>query len=367
MKLIYFAHIRLPTERAHGVQIMKMCEAFAEQGAEVELVVPNRYSAITEDSFAYYAVKPIFTITRIGGLGRSSGRLAYTWSLITFMIRAALYARKKKPEVIYGRDEGLLFFLSFFYRNLVWEAHGWKGNRRVARLLKKLDYIIVITEAAKRRFAASGVNVSKMLVAPDGIDDSFFQDKAGLSQARERFNISRDGCVAMYVGLLDAWKGYQTLIDAAPRLKEQGIRVVIAGGVEAQVRPLRKQYPDITFLGLTPYKVLPVLQAAADVLVVPNSARSVVSSEYTSPLKVFAHMASGRPLVVSDLPSLREVLDEDIAYFFTPDSPDSLAKTIGHAIASPGEAREKARKALIKATDYTWEKRARNILAFIHA
>jgi len=42
VKLLYVANARLPTEKAHGVQIVKMCEAFTQNGAEVELLAPFR-------------------------------------------------------------------------------------------------------------------------------------------------------------------------------------------------------------------------------------------------------------------------------------------------------------------------------------
>lgn len=363
--LTYIAHIRLPTEWAHGIQIMKMCEAFASQGIEVELVVPNRYSAITEDPFSYYAVKKTFTITRLGHLSRPSNKLTYLWSLVSFSMRACAYARKKKFGIIYSRDEVLLFIFTFFFRTLVWEAHGWKKNWRVRRLGKKLRHIIAITEAAKRRFVQSGIDPRTMLVAPDGIDESFFHTETNRVDARRQFGLPLEERIVMYVGLLDAWKGYQTLLEAAPRLKQRGIRVVIVGGAEEHVRALRAEHPDALFLGFTVYRLLPVVQAAADILVVPNSARSLVSAEYTSPLKVFAHMASGRPMVVSDLPSLREVLDEETAYFFEPDNSENLAHIIEYVAAHEQEAAEKARKALIKAKDYTWNTRARTILAFL--
>ena len=54
MKILYLADIRLPTEKAHGAQIMKTCEALARAGHAVELVVPRRANAMRgADTFAY--------------------------------------------------------------------------------------------------------------------------------------------------------------------------------------------------------------------------------------------------------------------------------------------------------------------------
>lgn len=49
MKLIYLANIRIPTEKAHGYQIMKMCEQFADKGVNVQLVVTKRKNNLRED------------------------------------------------------------------------------------------------------------------------------------------------------------------------------------------------------------------------------------------------------------------------------------------------------------------------------
>src|SRR3989339_619583 len=64
-KLIYIANIRLPTEKAHGSQIMKTCESLARQGVQVELLVPRRHNTIVTDPFEYYGVERNFTITRL--------------------------------------------------------------------------------------------------------------------------------------------------------------------------------------------------------------------------------------------------------------------------------------------------------------
>ncbi len=67
MKLIYVANIRLPTEKAYGVQIMKTCEAIARLGIDVRLIIPTRKSIAFAgvNPFEHYGVEKNFTIQRI--------------------------------------------------------------------------------------------------------------------------------------------------------------------------------------------------------------------------------------------------------------------------------------------------------------
>lgn len=75
-------------------------------------------------------------------------------------------------------------------------------------------------------------------------------------------------------------------------------------------------------------------------------------------------MASGIAIIASDLPSIREVLDDSSAFWFEPDNERDLARAIKDALADPS-APEKAARALSEAQKYTWDKRARAILAHV--
>ena len=44
MKIKYITNVRIPTTRAQGYAIMKMCEEFSLAGIDIELIVPNRRS-----------------------------------------------------------------------------------------------------------------------------------------------------------------------------------------------------------------------------------------------------------------------------------------------------------------------------------
>lgn len=119
MKLTYISNSRILTEKAHGIQIMKMCEAFVQNGVEVKLIVPKRLNIIKDDPFEYYEVKKNFLITKLPTLDLVSfGRIGFWIQHISFAIFVFSYLLFKKTNIIYSRDDLSLFGLSFIKNNL---------------------------------------------------------------------------------------------------------------------------------------------------------------------------------------------------------------------------------------------------------
>lgn len=368
MRLTYVANMRLPTEKAHGVQIVKMCEALAKEGFEVELVVPRRRNKLNEDPFLYYGIERNFSIKilpTIDLIGIVS-RVGLWIESVVFSFFLIIYLIKKDSGAIYSRDNIQLYFLSFFKENLWWEPHVGSWNFVVRRVLKKVEGIITITNGGKNYFVGKGVSRDDIIVAHDGVDLSQFNIDVSKKEARESLGISQDKYIAMYIGLFDTWKGYQVLLEAAGELKDAGVGVVMVGGAPHQIAILKKEYPHVYFMGYRPYTELPLNQKVADVLVLPNSAKSKVSNIFTSPLKLFSYMASGRPIVASNIPSLREVLeDESNAILVEPDDPRSLAQGILKVLQNKDLSQKISKKALDDIKNYTWQKRAQKIFQFI--
>jgi glycosyltransferase involved in cell wall biosynthesis len=362
-KFQYIANIRLPTEKAHGAQIMKTCEALAEAGAQVELLVPARHTHIKESAFAYYAVKENFSVTYLPVLDLIwLGRVGFwleSLSFSFFVLINTLGAR----GVLYSRDELPLFLLSFFQDNTVWESHTGRSNFLTRRLLRKGSKLVVISEGLKRFYSDKNKDL-QILVAPDAIDLAAFLHPQSKGAARTRLGLPQDKKVALYIGRLDGWKGVSTLFDAAKHLP-QDILVAVIGGEESELQKFRRDYPEIVFLGARPYRELADNQAAADVLVLPNTGKDNISAQFTSPMKLFSYMAAGRPIVASDLPSLREVLSEENAVFFEPDNAVSLAGAIMKVCGDPNLARRVADTARTDVARYTWSVRAQSILTFL--
>ena len=145
------------------------------------------------------------------------------------------------------------------------------------------------------------------------------------------------------------------------------VEIVLMGGVDRELSDFQNKYPGphVHVIGYQSRKQIPEFLMSADVLVLPNSAQPKISSHYTSPLKLFQYMASGVPIVASDLPSIREILTDESAFWFTPDDEQGLARQIGYVLSHPDEAKAKAMRAREAVKKYTWDARARNILGHI--
>ncbi|OGG79578.1 hypothetical protein A3A39_02445 [Candidatus Kaiserbacteria bacterium RIFCSPLOWO2_01_FULL_54_13] len=358
----------MPTGRAHGLQIMTMCEEFAAQGAKIDLVIPAKKNFAEADPFIYYDVARSFSIRRVGvpDLGSRTSMLPHVTFLldVLFFGIALLFSDVgRRNEIVYCRDYPLLFFLP--RRNLtILEVHDvprwtWIFKRAISRA----DLFVAITRGVKDALVERGGAPERILVAPDGVHLEDFANPESRENARRRLGLPLDKKIAMYIGWIDYWKGTDTLFEAATRLK--GAMAVVIGALSRDLPKLRRVHPAVTFFEMRPYKELADNQAAADVLILPASGKHAISTRYTSPLKLFTYMTSGVPIVAADVPSLREVLDDRTCFWYRVGNADDLARVVEYALAHRKEGQEKALVAKELVKRYTWEERARNILLFL--
>ena len=380
VKIIHVANIRLPTEKAHGIQIMKMSEALAMTGAQVELIVPSRSENDLKhlDPFAYYSVKKNFQIRRLSSFDPAFLRRfragTYIKFQLTFFVVSLFFHflfRARAREIFYTRNEYLLPVLLLFSDKVYWEAHNLPKNKLTyLKYWKKCAGIVAISQGLKVELMKMGIAEEKVIVAHDGVDLANFQFPISNFQYRGELGLPVDKKIVMYAGHLYEWKGASTLLQVAKSLQAttNNLLFVFVGGTEHDVKKFKEQaarVENVMILGHKSQSEIPKYLAAADVLVLPNSAKFKISQLYTSPLKLFEYMASSRPIVASDLPSIREVLNDNLAFFATADDADSLAAKISEVITNPKEAMKKADLARAEVVKYTWQNRAEKILHFL--
>ena len=364
----------MPTEKAHGIQIIKMCETFVQVGNEVELIIPQRFNWIKEDPFEYYGIERNFKIKKLPcvdliPLDRHIGHLGFWIESATFNFFVFPYIFFKKADIIYTRDK---FFLPLilFKKNLVFEAHTFSKNYFLySPFLKKLKRIIVITQKLKDLFVERGIGTDKILVIPDAVDLEKFDIKETQEECRKKLNLPLNKKIVLYTGHLYLWKGVDTLAQASRYLPEE-VMLYFVGGTEKDIENFKLQVrsyelQNVLVVGHRPYGEIPYWLKAADVLVLPNSGKEEISKHWTSPIKMFEYMASKRPIVASDLPSIREILNAENSVLVKPDNPEVLAQGIKKVLQNPELSAKILTYAFQDVQNYTWQKRIENILKFI--
>src|SRR3989344_2635311 len=153
MTIQYLAFVRLPTEKAHGLQIMKTCEAFAHAGARIELAIGRQGRG---DPFATYGVKKNFSLSILRGPDLVSwGSLGFIFSLLWFSEVAARQSAFWEADIIYSRDALILLQYIFLRRTLVYEAH--QKPNLVSRFVARRAYrLVVISRALAEAYGSAG-------------------------------------------------------------------------------------------------------------------------------------------------------------------------------------------------------------------
>ena len=369
MKLTYLANIRISTERAHGYAIMKMCEELAKQGMKVELVVPNKKNFIGVDPFEYYGLERNFSVRYLPAVDflskeGATGQLFFWIDYTLFLLAILISGCCRQTDLIYTRDYILLSL--FAGKNAVLEIHDIpKAKKIFLAVAKKVKKILVITNGLKDELVKMGVGKDKILIVPDAVDLDKFNTNVTQTEARQKLSLSPDKKIILYIGHLYGWKGADVLADAAKFLEDYFILLV--GGVASELEDFRDKYKNCTNVKIVPFQnreLMPVYLKAADVLVLPNKKGDIISEEYTSPLKMFEYMASGRPIMASDLPSIREVLNVGNSVLVEPNNPEDLARGIKKVFESSELANKITRQALADVQNFTWQKRAEKIIDF---
>lgn len=294
------------------------------------------------------------------------GTIAFPLSYGLFSLASLLYllVRLRKGDLVETNEPLPAFFATLLSRNVIFEMHDFPQRYLfMHKLLFRRSRFVIVTNEWKRNKLESqfGIPKEKLIMERNGVDVAQFaaQNRAA---ARDTLGLPDDMTMVLYTGHLYGWKGVDTLAQAATLLPESQIYIV--GGTTHDLAQFKNRHidvPNLHVVGHRPHAEMSLWQAAADVLVLPNTAKEEISTHYTSPMKLFEYMASERPIVASDVPSIAEALPSDAGYFATPDDPVSFAEVIQQALSDPQVAERTARARAV-ALEHSWDARATRIM-----
>ena len=384
MRVLYFADIRFPLERANGIQTMETCYALAQRGHIVHLIVKPDTHSPPRDPFEFYGLPRIKSLVIEQANAPAGAGMLARIGYLSFAFGRAF--GKRRADVILTRDLGVASGLLRFGMRapLVYESHGYAPD--VSAALPELVATAKAPSASKlRRLAAREEQVWRRAEGYVTITQGLADDLTRRFGARPHLAVVPDGMrlpasppaalprdpIVGYAGHLYAWKGVDVLLRALALVPEARGRIV--GGQDqepdlARVKALAQELgiaDRVTFTGLVEPAQVPSHLSGAMVLALPNPA-SAISTHFTSPLKLFEYMAAGRAIVASDLPSIREVLKHnEQALLVDPGNPDALATALRRLIADRSLAERLAHAAYAEAPKYTWTRRAEKLEALL--
>ena len=373
MKILYVSKSIIPSRTANSINVMKMCQAFADNGHTVTLLAPDikkRYEKNIENIYKYYGVRKNFYIKKLYHPNIKLGALFYTLAIVFYLIK------NQKFDLIYGRFLHGLYVASLFNHKVIYESHvpDFKVRNHKLLIFKRLitskyfEKMIVISKVLKDMYLERGyLEFNKIQIAHDGADEVDNLDyKIKLLGYEKNLKVG-------YVGHLYKGKGIEIISSLASSLKSD-IEIHIIGGLEKDIQNWKNKInkKNIFFYGFIPHGELSGYINSLDVCLLPNqklvysygadlTKNAINISDFTSPLKLFEYMSHRKAIVASDLPVINEVLNHNNSILVKYDDIQSWIDSI--ELLRDSKNRDKiATQALRDFSNFTWKKRANSIL-----
>lgn len=362
-QILHITNSHFPSLEANSVQVAAMATALSERHRVT--LIARRASDSSDE-----VIRREFQIAR-------GVELALDVRRGGGVISTARYARdvrsiaQRHAGVAYGRDPIGLLAASHAGLPVAYEIHhpaGSRARRAQERLLMRRGRVglVYITDSLRRWYNA---NVRGAADLPDlhAADGAFPPPQA---TRRGAFN---DPVRVGYFGSLNPGKGMETIAEIGPRLS--GAEIHVFGGDplsvakwDSTLRPA-----PVHLHGWIPHHEVLERMQSMDILIAPYRSHSMGAgggvdlSSFMSPLKLFEYMATGRPIVTTDLPVLREVVrHHETAMLCEADDPTAWIAAIDELAADPRTAEDMGERAhRLLADRYTWDARARRIADFV--
>lgn len=362
MQILVVSALMASSQMAHAINTVKMAQGFARLGHEVTLICRKPLHG----NLSPERLNEIYGLTEsLRWIPLSGGELTHPdW---VFPVLAWRLARCIQPDMVYARNYVFPWISSKLGMTTAAESHAHPGNRKLAFLLmvrgskhQAFRLWVTIAPSLADHYRSLGVPAEKLAVLADAVDLPLFQRPIRLPPSP----FSKDAPNVVYAGHLYDYKGIPTVLEAAALLPD--IQFHLVGGWPADIAKQQKRaeklgVANVTFHGLQPQNAVPPFLWHADALLLPPSQHHP-SAAWTSPLKLGEYLASGTPVIATDIPALRNWVTDEEVEFVSPDDATALAEGIRRVLDDRKRADQLSSRGLQKARLMSYEQRAETII-----
>lgn len=375
MRIAYITSAQIPSQKANSIQVMKVCQALSQNGHSVCLFVPGRSQANWDDLRKLYGLTIEFPIRWIPRNTK--------WRYLDFILRSFHQVEFDKFDLIYTRMVWVAWYAMIRRFPVIYESHdlpaGRIGTRLYRRFIhaKKGTFSVFITNALRKKIAELYAILdldNTSIVSPDGVDLERYADIPDPTSCREKLNLP-ERFTAAYSGGFYPGRGVDFLFRLAQNFPK--VQFLWIGGEDSSRKHWLYEVKNaglnnVMMPGFIQNSELPVYQGAAEILIMPFGRTTAGSSggdtaEICSPMKMFEYLASGRAILTSDLPVLREVLNDENAEFYLVENFESLVMHFKTLISDEKRRCQISENAKRSAESYDWKIRMQQIIAAAEA
>ncbi len=281
---------------------------------------------------AFWNFKELPTFLLNAAFDAAGGRLLHDREIAFIYQR---YSLNNYAGIRLAHRYGVPFVLEY-NGSEVWVSRHWGRplqyehlSERIERLnLSSADLIVVVSRALADEIVRRGVDASRVLVNPNGVDPERYRPDLDGRAVRTKYGLG-DSTVVGFIGTFGPWHGAEVLARAFVTLSQRDAQLartlrLLMIGDGATLPRVRRILADggalhsVVFTGLVPQEQGPEYLAACDVLVSPHVPNVDGTPFFGSPTKLFEYMAMGKGIVASNLDQIGEVLEHGRTAWLVP-------------------------------------------------
>ena len=364
MRIVIISHYFPPEIGAPSARLYEMARHWVELGNEVHVVTcfPNHPTGLIPEEYRgmkymYEEIDGIKVHRNYVYATPNKGFIKKTLGHISFMLSSVLISMKKikDPDVIVTSSPTFFSIFSGYWYSIrkrasfvleirdLWPAAmielGVMKKGFITKILEKLELffyrkskkLIMVTKSFKENVVSRGIDINKVYVITNGVNQDFFYPKEKNKELINKYNLD-DKFVITYVGAHGISQNLSTIVKVAKGLKEEKDIQFLFVGEGAEKENLQQlvreqEINNVIFIDSQPKEMIPEFYNLSDISLIPL--KNIELFKTFIPSKMFEIMACGVPIVASLEGEAADILNESqAAEVVKPDNAEEIMRAI---------------------------------------
>ena len=226
------------------------------------------------------------------------------------------------------------------------------------RILFKFHMTVVVPSPSMQRMVRNRFKIESVLIS-NGVNTELFHPISERSRQRIRseLGIQEKEFALCYLGSIENWLDLETVVETLIKVKP--LKLVLIGDPPRSATYLRKVLllcerrnvrERVIRIGFKPQAEAARILAACDAAIMPFSLRNELSA-LALPDKVFEYLASGRPVISTQIPDVEALFGDYIHFYKTKEELSATLKSL----RSRTERKSSSRSQIEVASEYDWK------------